>query len=75
MNLVTNSQIILEELFKQDFEENTLYSKESSFFEFFSAKNILKKKDFSDEEIESGILGDGGDGGVMLYMCYLTIFL
>lgn len=64
MNLVTNSQIILEELFKQDFEENTLYSKESSFFEFFSAKNILKKKDFSDEEIESGILGDGGDGGV-----------
>ena len=63
MNLVTNSQIILEELFKQDFEENTLYSKESSFFEFFSAKNILKKKDFSDEEIESGILGDGGDGG------------
>ena len=56
MKLITNSQRILAELFKQDFADNEIYSDESQYFEFFSAKNILKNLEFSDEEIESGVI-------------------
>ncbi len=63
MKLITNSQRILAELFKQDFADNEIYSDESQYFEFFSAKNILKNLEFSDEEIESGVIGSGNDGG------------
>ena len=54
--IITNSQRILAELFKQDFADNEIYSDESQYFEFFSAKNILKNLEFSDEEIESGVI-------------------
>lgn len=63
MKLLTGTQRILEELFKQEFEENGSYSDVFVFFEFFAAKHILKKADLSDEEIESGVLGGGNDGG------------
>jgi len=39
-------------------------SKESDAFEVFSAELILKNAELSDSEIESGISGGGGDGGV-----------
>lgn len=63
MDFTTNSQRILFEIFKQEFEENNIFSNESRFFEFFAAKQVLKINDFSDEEVEAGILGNGNDGG------------
>ena len=63
MNLITNRQRILYELFKQDFDESVGFADESQFFEFFAAKQILKKFDFNDEEVENGVLGNGNDGG------------
>lgn len=63
MKLVTNSQRILDELFRQDFIDNNTYPDEARFFEFFSTKNILKNLELSDEEIENGIVGNGNDGG------------
>lgn len=63
MKLATNSQRILEELFQQDFADNVVYTDQSQYFEFFSTKNILKNVELSDEEIESGVLGSGNDGG------------
>lgn len=63
MKLTTNSQRILSELFKQDFAENGTYLDESQYFEFFATRNILKNAELSDEEIESGVLGSGNDGG------------
>ncbi len=45
MKLSTNCQRILDELFKQEFNNNGVYSDESQFFEFFSANNILKPSD------------------------------
>lgn len=63
MKLITNGQRILAELFKQDFADSEAYSDESQYFEFFSAKNILKNLEMSDEEIEKGVLGSGNDGG------------
>lgn len=63
MKLTTNSQRILSELFRQDFIDNGVYSDEAKYFEFFASKNILKDLELSDEEIESGVLGNGYDGG------------
>lgn len=63
MNLTTNSQKILVELFKQDFKDSGMYMSEAKYFEFFATKNILKDIELSDEEIENGILGGGNDGG------------
>lgn len=63
MKLTTNSQRILDELFKQVYQENLNYPNECSFFEKFGAEQVLKDLDLSDEEVESGILGAGNDGG------------
>ena len=37
---------------------------DSDFFEFFVANEVLKNYDLSYEEIEEGIIGSGGDGGI-----------
>lgn len=60
---LTNNQILLKECVAQEFSESVGYQDEASFFEFFSASQILKDYDLSDEEIENGIVGAGNDGG------------
>ena len=60
---LSNNQMLLKEIIKQEFAENGIYDDESSFFEFFSASQVLKNNDLSDEEISSGIIGGGHDGG------------
>ena len=59
----TNTQILLETCIEQEFKNNGNYSDLSSFFEFFSASQILKNQGLSDDEIENGIVGQGLDGG------------
>lgn len=59
----TNNQTLLRTCIKQELAEATAYSDESSFFEFFSAEQVLKNYNLSDEEIESEIVGGGLDGG------------
>lgn len=51
---------ILSDLRAEEGNERT----ESDFFEAFSAEQILKDNDLSYEEIENGIVGKGGDGGI-----------
>lgn len=63
MKLTTNPQRLLFEMFSQEFQDNEEYSKDSDFFEFFATKQIMKSKEFSDEEIENGICGSHLDGG------------
>lgn len=63
MKLTTNSQRILHELFLQEYQDNSSYTEESAFFEKFASEQIMKVYDLSDEEVESGILGGGNDGG------------
>lgn len=63
MKLATNSQRILHELFMQEYQDNSTYSDEASFFEKFAAEQVMKVFDLSDEEVESGVLGAGNDGG------------
>ena len=62
--MVTNDRIILDDVLKQGLSEVDPSTTPSSFFEFFTAEQILKDFDLSGDEIESGLVGDGGDGGI-----------
>ena len=63
MKLTTNNQNVLMEIFKQEMAENNDYIDEADFFEFFASKQVMKYYDLGDDEIESGIVGKGADGG------------
>src|SRR5450755_3345271 len=41
------------------------------YFEVFSAEQVLKKYELNDSEIESGIVGKGGDGGIDSIYCFI----
>ncbi|MEY8232992.1 AIPR family protein [Oscillospiraceae bacterium 50-16] len=60
--ILTNDQLLIREYVKQQFSASQ-FSKESDYFEFFATSQALKEYDLSDEEIESGLMGGGGDGG------------
>lgn len=60
---MSNNQLLLKECIKQEFEESTLYSNESDFFEFFAASQVLKNYNLSDDEIDNCLTGGGLDGG------------
>ena len=62
--MTTNDRIILDEVLKQRQIEVDPDAEASSFFEFFTAEQVLKDFDLSYDEIESGLVGDGGDGGI-----------
>ena len=59
---MTNDQILIREYIKQQY--STLqFADQSAYFEFLAATHALKDYDLSDEEIEAGLTGSGGDGG------------
>lgn len=62
--MASNDKIILDEVLKQKKAEVDPASSESEFFELFSAEQVLKDHDLSYDEIESGLIGSGGDGGI-----------
>lgn len=76
MKLTTNSQRILVEQVKQDFDDAEAYSDEAQFFEFFTSKQIMKKAELSDEEVEKGIVGGSNDGGCdSIYTLFNNVYL
>ena len=60
---LTNNQLLLRECIGQEFNESTTYTEESEYFEFFAASQVLKNYNLSDDELDSGIVGSGNDGG------------
>ncbi len=66
-----NDRIILDEILKQRQQEVDPNLAQSEFFELFTAEQILKDHDFSYDEIDSGLVDDGGDGGIDGY--YLLV--
>ena len=62
--MVMNSRIILDTVLEQQHQAVDPESDQGGFFEFFTAQQTLKDFDLSYEEIGSGMVGDGGDGGV-----------
>ena len=62
--MATNDRIILDEVLKQRKEDIDPDVQDASFFELFTAEQILKDFDPSYDEIDSGLIGGGGDGGI-----------
>lgn len=60
---LTNNQVLLKEIISQEFKSNDQFVSLDTFFELFSANQILKDYTFSNEEIENGLIGGGNDGG------------
>ena len=61
---MTNMQVLLKSLIEKEYEEDcNEFTTIEDFFEFFSAKIVLKSYTLSDEEIMQGIKGAGNDGG------------
>lgn len=60
----TNDQIILWQLLEERKREVAPELSEDDYFEIFVAEQALKDYDLSYEDIEEGIVGDGGDGGI-----------
>lgn len=60
----SNDRIILDKILEQKQQEIAANLGPAKFFEIFTAGEIVKDYDLSYDEIESGIVGEGGDGGV-----------
>lgn len=59
-----NDLILLNQLLEQRLAEIGSGLTDTEYFEVFSAEQVLKDEDLSYDEIESGVVGGGGDGGV-----------
>ena len=62
--MITNDRIILDQVLTQGMSNAASDLSESTYFEFFTAEQVLKDFDLSADEIESGLVGNGGDGGI-----------
>lgn len=63
-NMTNNDQVLLKLILNEQRLARTPTASESDFFEQYAAEQILKDFDLSDEEIEYGLVGGGGDGGI-----------
>lgn len=59
-----NDRIILDQVLDQQRAERATHLKPDEYFEVFVAEQLLKNFDLSYEEIESGLVSGGGDGGI-----------
>lgn len=59
-----NDKIILEQILEQQQQERAPMSSKSEFFEIFVAEQVLKEHDLGYDELESGLIGGGQDGGI-----------
>jgi len=62
--MAKNDRIILDEILKQRQAEVAPNATLTEFFELFTAEQVLKDYDLSYDEIDSGLVGDSGDGGI-----------
>lgn len=62
--MASNDRIILDEVLKQRQADIDPAAAPSEFFELFTAEQVLKDHDLSYDEIDSGLVGAGGDGGI-----------
>jgi hypothetical protein len=60
----TNDQIILEQILKESCAESGDGMSLANYFEIYSSSEILKDYDLTYDDINYGIVGDGGDGGI-----------
>lgn len=72
---MTNTQVLLKDLIQLEYEDDCNgFATIEDFFEFFSAKTVLKSYTLSNEEILQGIKGSGNDGAVTPYLFFVTVY-
>ncbi|MDR2589974.1 MAG: AIPR family protein [Oscillospiraceae bacterium] len=72
---LSNNQLLLKEYIKREFPISD-FSDESTFFDFFTASQVLKESGISDDEVEKGLIGGGNDGGCdAVYMFFNEILI
>ena len=59
-----NDRIVLKTILKQNTTELVADLSDSDYFEVFAAEQVLKNFDLSYEEIQAGVVGASGDGGI-----------
>ena len=59
-----NDRILLDGILEKSQKEIDPEAKPSDFFEYFTAEQVLKDFNLSSDEIESGLVGGGQDGGI-----------
>ena len=59
-----NNQVLLDAIIGQRKKEQAEEYSDSEYFELFTAENILKQEALSYDELEKGLVGKGGDGGL-----------
>src|SRR6266576_1070813 len=62
--MTTNDQIILDNILIQKRQALAPKLTPNEYFEIFTAEQVLKDFDLSYDELEAGVVGDGGDGGI-----------
>lgn len=62
--MATKDLVLLEQTFSQTKTEQAPELNDDDYFEVFVAQNLLKQEALSFNEIQSGLLGSGGDGGI-----------
>jgi len=63
-SMSSNDQIILDQILEQQRAERAPGLTANKYFELFVAEQLLKHCDLSYDEIESGLVDGGGDGGI-----------
>src|SRR5690554_1540539 len=62
--MTNNNQVILNTIIEDKHKDTSQELTKDDFFELFSAEQILKNYDLSYDEIESGLVDGGDDGGI-----------
>jgi len=62
--MATNQQIILDTILKQQRTEIASSVSENDYFNIFVTEQVLKNYELSYDEVEEGIVDNGGDGGI-----------
>jgi hypothetical protein len=60
----SNDRVILEQFVSQAHQQRAPSLSKSQFFEIFVSEQVLKDSDLSYEELESGLVAGGRDGGI-----------
>jgi len=59
-----NDRIVLKAVLEEQKADKAPDLSDNAYFEIFTAEHILKNFDLSYDEIQSGQVGAGGDGGI-----------
>lgn len=62
--MANNDQILLGQIVEEQRKSRMPGVTKSEFFELYTAEQVLKDYDLSDDEIEYGLVGAGNDGGI-----------